>query len=128
VLSTTASLALYYMGFGFVVFLAWVIAADRLNDDLDAPRRDRFARQARAVALLGILHPALGFAARDVVRQVDVQATDAERGDIARLARVIDAALVVGVAIAIAVVAAHMPQFHDAPGMQGLRSALPFER
>jgi uncharacterized membrane protein YbhN (UPF0104 family) len=122
VLGTDALLALYYLGFGFAVFLCWAIVADRLNDDLDQPLRDRLTRRAGAVAVLGIFHPAVSLAARDILKQVG------EEGELPAVARVVDAMSVVGVIAAVAVIAAHMARFHDAPGLQSLRSMLPFER
>lgn len=75
-LGSTEALLAYYLGFGFVIFLGWVAALPtRL---LDEPSARRYLRGSTIAAVIGLLHPAIALAARDIVSQVgiDLPATD----------------------------------------------------
>lgn len=65
-----AQVALYYLGFGFVILLCWAPAVHTLNAGLPADRAPRYLRLAVAVAGVGLAHPVLVFTARDVVQQL----------------------------------------------------------
>jgi len=64
-------LLIYYGGFGFAIFLGWAATVGaEINSDLTAVRRVRFDRAARALALVGLLHPALAMTGLDIARQL----------------------------------------------------------
>ena len=64
----TQQLLMYYLGVGFAVLLAWAAALP--NRQLDPDDAHRYLRRATAAAIVGLAHPALALAARDIVGQV----------------------------------------------------------
>jgi hypothetical protein len=105
VLGTSSAVALYYLGVGFAALLAWGIASPDRALDADTVRR--YQRWAPAAAALGVLHPGLALAARDVLSQValDVPADDtALAARHARARRLVDALLVLSGAVTAAAV------------------------
>jgi hypothetical protein len=70
-LGVSSIVALYYLAFGFAILLAWAIAVP--DRTLDAAAARRYLRWAALVAPLGLAHPALAWATKDVVDQVGVE-------------------------------------------------------
>jgi hypothetical protein len=68
VLGPAEILLTYYLGGAFVVLLGW--AAYLPDPPLDAGRAQRYLRWSTVAAVVGLAHPALGLAARDIVGQV----------------------------------------------------------
>lgn len=63
-------LAFSYLGFGFVAFLGWACVTDSSGRALDAARTTRLRRLAIGLAVVGLLHPALALAGRDLATQL----------------------------------------------------------
>jgi hypothetical protein len=68
-------LLFYYLGLGFAILLGWVIFAPDPGLGLNREGA-RYLRWAPFVGIVGVLHPALGFAARDIVGQVGIELPD----------------------------------------------------
>lgn len=66
-LGPTQRLLAYYFGGGFVILLGW--AACQPNHRLDTTATRRYLRWSTIAALMGLLHPAITLAARDIVDQ-----------------------------------------------------------
>ena len=73
-LGTTETLLVYYLGLGFVVLLGW--AACQPDHHLEEPQARRYLRRATLAAILGVIHPAVPLAARDIVGQVGIDLPD----------------------------------------------------
>lgn len=69
-------LLFYYLGLGFAILLGWVIFAPDPGLGLSREGAARYLRWAPFVGIVGVLHPALGFAARDIVGQVGIELPD----------------------------------------------------
>ncbi len=70
-LSTQVLLVIYYLGFGYAIFLGWAgIAFEVLLNARSEEKRARLRRIGRALLVIGVAHPALAFTGRDVVRQL----------------------------------------------------------
>lgn len=109
VVSTEIVLA-YYLGFGFVTLLGWVIAAPEPGHGLSGAVAARYLRWSRLVGVVGIMHPALGFAIRDVVDQVGMELPDDRELDAkhARASRVVNVYAMASVVLAAAILIAHL--------------------
>jgi hypothetical protein len=70
-LGQTGVVLMYYLGFGFAVLLGW--AACVPDRALDAAAGRRYLRWTTVAAVVGILHPAIALAARDIIGQVGVE-------------------------------------------------------
>lgn len=66
----------YYLGLGFVTLLGWVVAAPEPGRGLSGAVAARYLRWSPLVGVVGILHPALSFAIRDIVDQVGIELPD----------------------------------------------------
>jgi hypothetical protein len=66
-------LLFYYLGLGFTIFLGWVVFAPAPGLGLSRQAAARYLRWAPFVGIVGVLHPALGFATRDIVDQVGIE-------------------------------------------------------
>jgi len=75
VLGPAEILLTYYLGGAFVILLGW--AAYLPDPPLDAGRAQRYLRWSTVAAVVGLAHPALGLAARDIVGQVGQVGHDA---------------------------------------------------
>ena len=73
-LGPTEKLLTYYLGGGFVILLAWAACLPDRRLDPDTARR--YLRWSTIAAIVGLLHPALPLAARDVTRQVGLELAD----------------------------------------------------
>jgi hypothetical protein len=69
-------LLFYYLGLGFAILLGWVVFAPDPGLGLSREGAARYLRWAPFVGIVGVLHPALGFAARDIVGQVGIEPPD----------------------------------------------------
>jgi hypothetical protein len=69
-LGTRQVLFLYYLGLGFVIFLSWAIAVPDRQLDESAVRR--YLRWTTIAAIVGLVHPAIPLAARDIIGQVGI--------------------------------------------------------
>ena len=69
-LGTTEALLVYYFGLGFVVFLGW--ATCHPDQQLEERQARRYLRRATIAAIVGIIHPAVPLAARDIIGQVGI--------------------------------------------------------
>jgi hypothetical protein len=103
---TTSALLAYYLGVGFVVLLGW--AASHPDSELDERAAGRYLRWSRIAAVVGLAHPAIGLATRDIVGQVGLDLPDdaALRRHQRRTARTADVLAVVSLALAVALCAA----------------------
>lgn len=68
--TTATTVAIYYLGFGFVIFLGWACIALEPLASPGADRRRRLHRLAVALSVAGVLHPALALAGRDIAAQL----------------------------------------------------------
>ena len=82
-LGPTHQLLVYYLGGGFVLLLAWVVALP--DGDLDPAGTRRYLRWATIAAVIGLAHPALALAARDIIGQTGIDLPDDQ--DLARTHR-----------------------------------------
>ena len=71
---STQQLLGYYAGGGFIVLLFW--AASLPDRRLTAPGAHRYLRWTTVAAVVGLLHPAIALAARDVTGQVGAEIPD----------------------------------------------------
>ena len=69
-LGTTETLLVYYLGVGFVVFLGW--ATCHPDRQLEERQARRYLRGATIAAIVGVIHPAVPLAARDILGQVGI--------------------------------------------------------
>jgi hypothetical protein len=76
-LGTTEKVLLYYLGLGFTIFLGWGVFVPLGRLDVAAARR--YLRWSTVAAVVGLLHPALPLAARDIVGQVGVEQPEDDR-------------------------------------------------
>lgn len=75
-LTFEVKLVLYYIGFGYLIVLAWLsLAGDVLLARAEDQRR-RLRTIASAFLIAGVLHPAFALAGRDLIRQLRVPAGD----------------------------------------------------
>jgi hypothetical protein len=77
VLGPTEIVLTYYLGFGFVVLLAWVVATP--DRQLDETAARRYLRWTTIAAVAGVVHPAVALASRDIVGQVGIELPDDPR-------------------------------------------------
>lgn len=106
-LGPTQSVLAYYLGGGFVVLLAW--AACHPDRRLDAEASRRYLRWSVVVAAVGIVHPAVPYAARDILGQVGVDLPDDGEDSLAarhrRASRAVDVLTLLSVVPAVVVLA-----------------------
>lgn len=69
-------LTFYYVGLGFTILLGWVAVAPEPGRRLSRRVAARYLRWTPLVGIVGVLHPALGFATRDIVDQVGIELPD----------------------------------------------------
>jgi hypothetical protein len=74
VLGPTEIALTYYLGFGFVVLLTWVVATP--DRPLDETAARRYLRWSTIAAVVGVVHPAVALATRDIVGQVGTEMAD----------------------------------------------------
>ena len=124
-LGTETYLALFYLGFGFVIFLGWAAIADELNKSLEPSSRARLRRLAVALAVGGVVHPALALAGRDIAGQLG--RTDGPRDPLAeRTIRIANWGVVAALGITALVISSHLKQFEDLPVLREVRTGSPF--
>ncbi|MGH9210251.1 MAG: hypothetical protein ACRD2C_06155 [Acidimicrobiales bacterium] len=87
-LGTSEIVVVYYLGFGYVILLGW--AACHPDHQLDVPSAVRYLRRSVLVAVVGLLHPALTLAARDIIGQGGVELPDEDRDLVHRQQRAIN--------------------------------------
>ncbi|MGH9138839.1 MAG: hypothetical protein ACRD0G_17650 [Acidimicrobiales bacterium] len=124
-LGTGARLVLFYLGYGYLVFLGWaavISTTDRSHQPIDGTR---VRRRATAAAAVGLLHPAFAFAVWDIARTVGRRVPDGGSESTDRRCLV---AACASVAIAALVIMSHLHQFQDTPVLSGVREALWFDR
>ncbi len=94
-------LLFYYLGLGFAIFLGWVLFAPDPGLGLSPPAAARYLRWAPFVGILGVLHPALGFATRDIVDQVGIELPDDRKlaAKHARVSSVVNASAMVSLVV-----------------------------
>jgi hypothetical protein len=125
VLGTQANLALYYLGFGFVIVLGWAAIADELNKTLEPAARTRMHRLAVGLALAGLVHPAFALAGRDIAGQLG--RADGPIDPMAgRAVKITTWGVVAAMCVVAVVIASHLGRFDDAPILQDIRDGLPF--
>lgn len=103
----TLALIGYYLGLGFAVLLVW--AACLPDAQPDHGRVARTVRRSRRAAVVGILHPAVALAARDLIGQAGIDLADREAdlvGTVDRAASLAGACVVLSAVIAVAVLVA----------------------
>jgi hypothetical protein len=125
VLGTDALLAVYYLGFGFLIILAWMAIAHMLNETLTAARRTMFHRLALGLAAAGVLHPAFALTGRDIAVQLGRDDGPADPAA-DRTMRVANVGVAASFCVVIPVLASHLARFEDVPVLQALREWLPF--
>lgn len=124
-LSTETFLAFYYFGYGFVIFLGWACVTDTSGPPADLAQRTRLHRLAAGLAILGVLHPALALAGRDIAAELG-------RGDglsdprAPLTLRVTNWGLLLAVAVAALIIASQIATLEDAPILRQIRTGLPF--
>ena len=122
VLSQEAFLTIYYLGYGFVIFLAWVCITGTPNRPADHHRRRVLQRLA---AVAGVLHPALALTGRDIAAQL--AATDGQPDPNAdRITGLTNLGLAVSLVLAALVIASHFRTFEDVAVFGHIRDRLPF--
>lgn len=124
-LSTETFLAFYYFGFGFVIFLGWACVTDTSGSPADPARRNRLHRLAAGLAILGVLHPALALAGRDIAAEMG-RSDGLPDPRAPRTLRVTNSGLVVAVAVATLIIASQIATLEDAPVLRQIRTELPF--
>ena len=95
-------LLFYYLGLGFAIFLGWVALRARSRGLASVrPAAARYLRWAPFVGILGVLHPALGFATRDIVDQVGIELPDDRKlaAKHARVSSVVNASAMVSLVV-----------------------------
>jgi hypothetical protein len=70
-LGRTGVVLMYYLGFGFTILLGW--AACHPDRALDPAAVRRYLRWTSVAAVVGILHPAIALASRDILSQVGLE-------------------------------------------------------
>jgi hypothetical protein len=70
----TETVLMYYLGGGFVILLGW--AACHPDRQLDDTTARRYLRWTTIAGFVGLLHPALALAAKDIMRQVHLELPD----------------------------------------------------
>lgn len=124
-LSTETFLVLYYLGYGFVIFLGWACIVDASGAPSEPSRRIWLHRLAVGLAIVGVLHPALALAGRDIA--VELGRSDGLSDPKApRTLRVTNWALAFGVAGAVLIIASQLDPLEDAPIFRQIRTGLPF--
>ena len=122
-LGTATVLAFYYLGFGFVAFLGWACVTDSSGRALGPVRAKRLHRLARGLAVVGLLHPALALAGRDLATQL--RDADGPPDPRARTTvRLTGWATVVAVGLAALVVLGQLGTFETLPGLGRIGAAL----
>lgn len=124
-LSTETFLALYYLGYGFVIFLGWACIVDASGAPGEPSRRDRLHRLAVGLAIVGVLHPAFALAGRDIAVQLG-RSDGLSDPNAARTLRATNWGLALGVAVAALIITSQVDSFEDAPGFRRIRTGLPF--
>ena len=123
-LSTETFLAVYYIGFGFVIFLGWACVTDTSGSPPDHGRRNRLHRLAVGLAILGVLHPALALAGRDIAAEMGRSDLSDPRAP--RTLLVTNWGLALAVAVAALIIASQITALEDAPVVRQIRTGLPF--
>ena len=124
-LGTATFLAFYYLGFGFLAFLGWACITDSSGRPAAPLHRKRLRRLSVGLALVGILHPALALAGRDLAAQL--RDTDGPPDpDAGRTLRITGWAVVAAVGLAVLVVLSQLGPFEAVPGIRQIRAALPY--
>lgn len=115
-------LAIYYLGLGFVAFLGWAGIAAALNEPLDNGGRTAWRRVSITLAVVGLLHPAVAFAARDIAIQVD-RDDDGGHDASTRHLRLANWCAILSLVIAGALILTQMRGTGAGSAMQALRQA-----
>lgn len=124
-LSTETFLAVYYLGYGFVIFLGWACLADTSDGPGGPNRRDRLHRLARSLVVVGVLHPAAALAARDIAAQL-TRPEGPHDPRVSRTIRATNGGLALALAVAAVVVTSQLGPFEDAPVFRQVGAGLPF--
>lgn len=125
VLNTEIFVAVYYLGFGFLIFLGWMCILDASGPPVDQVRRNRLHRLAVGLATVGLVHPAFALAGRDLAAQLG-RVDGPYNPKAASTLRITTWGLAVALTVAVLVVAAQLGPLGDAPVFRQIRSALPF--
>ena len=124
-LGTATFLAFYYLGFGFLAFLGWACITDSSGRPVGPVPRRRLRRLSIALALVGVLHPALALAGRDLAAQLrDIDGPPDPNA--AWTVRITGWAVVAALGLAALVVLSQLGPFEAVPGLQQIRAALPY--
>lgn len=124
-LNTESFVALYYLGFGFVIFLGWACIPDASDGRVDSVRRNRLHSLAVGLAVVGVVHPAFALAGRDVAAQLSRPDGPHDPGAPGTV-RVTTSGLAVALSVAAIVIASQLGPFEDAPVLRQIRTGLPF--
>ena len=125
-LSTETFLAVYYLGCGFVIFLLWGCVSDEADRAVEPAHRRRLHRLATASAVVGVLHPALALAGRDLAGQLG-RADGPHDPRAAGTLRVTTWALAVAAGLAGLVVVSQIEPFDEVPLLRRIATGLPYE-
>lgn len=124
-LTTETFLALYYLGYGFVIFLGWACLTDSSSGPLTSARTRRLRRGVIGLAVLGVVHPAFALAGRDLASQLGRPDGPPPPG-----AAVTELVSTWGVAVsctlAAGVIASRLSVFDEAPFLRQVGAGLPF--
>lgn len=124
-LNTGTFLALYYLGYGFVIALGWLCIPDPSGRAIDPEGRNRLHRLAIGLALVGVIHPVLALAGRDVAVQLS-RSEGPFDPRASTTVRVTSWGLWVALGLALLVVASQLGPFDGVPVFREIRAGLPF--
>lgn len=124
-LNTEAFLLIYYVGYGFVIFLGWMCVTDPTGRAVDARRRRGLHRLALGLAVAGVIHPVFALAGRDIGRQLGLTdgLPDPQAAQTVQLASL---GLAVGLSLLAAVIVSQLAPFEDVPVFRQIREGLPY--
>ena len=124
-LNTASFLLLYYFGYGFVLALGWLCIPDPSSRAQDPEGRNHLHQLARGLAVVGVIHPVLALAGRDVA--VRLSRSDGPFDPRApQTVRVTRWGLWVALGVTLLVVASQLGPFDGVPVLRQIRAGLPF--
>ncbi len=124
--NTEAFLFIYYVGYGFVIFLLWMCVTDPSGRAVGPRRRRRLHRLALGLAAAGVIHPVLALAGRDIGQQLG-RAEGLPDPEAARTVRLTNWGLALGLSTLALVVISQLGAFEAVPVFRQIREGLPYE-
>lgn len=124
-LTTTTFLFIYYIGCGYVIVLLWMCVGDPSSRPVGPAVRRRLHLLAATLAVVGVLHPVLALAGRDIGEQLR-RADGPPDPRAHRTVRLTNWALGVALCVFLTVIVSQLGPFEDAPVFQQVSDALPY--